>query len=51
VLAAGAAPQSDSTVHVLTAADFGAGKATVAGSNGRVTWSFRADSVRDVSFR
>jgi hypothetical protein len=44
------AMQSDTTVHVLTAADFGAGKATVAGTNGRVTWSFRADSVRDVSF-
>jgi len=44
------AMRSDSTVHVLTAADFGAGKATVAGTNGRVTWSFRADSVRDVAF-
>jgi len=44
------AMQSDSTVHVLTAADFGAGKATAAGTNGRVTWSFRADSVRDVAF-
>ncbi|HEU0129101.1 MAG TPA: M1 family metallopeptidase, partial [Pseudonocardiaceae bacterium] len=44
------AMQSDTTVHVLTAADFGAGKATAAGANGRVTWSFRADSVRDVSF-
>lgn len=41
---------SDSTVHVLTAADFGAGKATAAGTNGRVTWSFTADSVRDVAF-
>jgi hypothetical protein len=41
---------SDSTVHVLTAADFGAGKATAAGTNGRVTWTFRADSVRDVAF-
>ena len=45
-----AAMRSDTTVHVLTAADFGAGKATAAGTNGRVTWSFRADSVRDVSF-
>jgi len=44
------AMQSDTTVHVLTAADFGAGKATAAGTNGRVTWSFTADSVRDVAF-
>jgi hypothetical protein len=44
------AMQSDSTVHVLTAADFGAGKATLAGTEGQVSWSFRADSVRDVSF-
>lgn len=44
------AMQSDSTVHVLTAEDFGAGKATAAGTNGRVTWTFRADSVRDVAF-
>src|SRR6185436_1538571 len=44
------AMRSDTTVHVLTAADFGAGKATAAGTNGSVTWSFRADSVRDVSF-
>jgi hypothetical protein len=43
------AMQSDTTVHVLTAADFGP-KATAAGTNGRVTWSFRADSVRDVAF-
>jgi hypothetical protein len=44
------AMQSDSTVHVLTAAEFGTGKATAAGTNGRVTWSFHADSVRDVAF-
>lgn len=44
------AMQSDTTVHVLTAADFGVGKATSAGTNGRVTWSFSADSVRDVAF-
>ncbi|HYH82794.1 MAG TPA: M1 family metallopeptidase [Longimicrobium sp.] len=41
---------SDTPVHVLTAADFGAGKATAAGTGGRVSWTFRADSVRDVSF-
>jgi len=39
---------SDSTVRVVTAADLG--KATTAGTNGRLTWSFRADSVRDVAF-
>ncbi|HET7460731.1 MAG TPA: M1 family aminopeptidase [Longimicrobium sp.] len=44
------AMQSDTVVHVLTAADFGAGKATSAGTNGRVTWTFTADSVRDVAF-
>jgi hypothetical protein len=41
---------SDTTVHVLTAADFGVGKATNAGTDGRVTWTFTADSVRDVAF-
>ncbi|HEX8243745.1 MAG TPA: M1 family metallopeptidase, partial [Longimicrobium sp.] len=44
------AMQSDTTVHVLTAADFGPGKATANGTNGRVSWTFRADSVRDVAF-
>ena len=41
---------SDTTVHVLTAADFGPGNATARGANGRLTWSFHADSVRDVAF-
>lgn len=44
------AERSDDVVHVLAAADFGAGKATLPGTNGRLTWEFRADSVRDVAF-
>jgi hypothetical protein len=44
------AMQSDSVIHVLTAADFGVGKETTAGTNGRLTWTFHADSVRDVAF-
>ena len=39
---------SDAVVNVLTPGDFG--RATAAGNNGRVTWSFRADTVRDVAF-
>ncbi len=44
------AAQSDTTVHVLAAGGFGAGKATQRGANGRLQWTFRADSVRDVAF-
>ena len=44
------AQRSDSVVHVLTAADFGAGKATVDAPNDVLTWRFRADTVRDVAF-
>ncbi|HEX2201817.1 MAG TPA: M1 family metallopeptidase [Longimicrobium sp.] len=44
------AQNSDTVVHVLTAADFGPGKATVDSPNGRLQWSFRADTVRDVAF-
>ncbi|HEY0036649.1 MAG TPA: M1 family metallopeptidase [Longimicrobium sp.] len=44
------AAQSDTTVHVLAAGSFGAGKATQRGANGRLQWTFRADSVRDVAF-
>lgn len=44
------AMQSDSVVHVLTAQDFGVGRETTAGTNGRLTWTFHADSVRDVAF-
>ncbi len=43
------AKRSDTPVNVLTPADFGA-KSTVAGTGGRVQWTFRADSVRDIAF-
>jgi hypothetical protein len=42
-----AAERTDSIVHVLTAADFD--RATRA-TSGTQTWTFRADSVRDVAF-
>ena len=38
----------DEVVHVVTPADFG--RTTTAGTNGIVTWRFRADSVRDAAF-
>lgn len=41
---------SDTTMHVLTAADFGVGRETLPGTDGRLTWTFHADSVRDVAF-
>lgn len=41
---------SDSVVHVLTAADFGPGRATLDVPGDRLRWSFRADSVRDFAF-
>ncbi|HEU4556412.1 MAG TPA: hypothetical protein VFS20_01140, partial [Longimicrobium sp.] len=45
------AMQSDTPVHVVTAADL-AGNAITgpATANARVRWTFRADSVRDVAF-
>ena len=39
---------SDSVVHVIAAADQGAGKATAAGR--RLTWRFRAERVRDFAW-
>jgi hypothetical protein len=39
---------SDRVVNVVTPADFG--RVTPAGSNGTVSWRFRADSVRDHAF-
>jgi Peptidase family M1 domain len=39
---------SDAVVHVVTQADFG--RTTAAGTDGVVTWRFRADSVRDAAF-
>ena len=43
------AEQSDSVIHVVTAEDLAAGRATLTSARG-LTWHFRADSVRDVSF-
>ena len=37
-------------VRVVTEADRNAGTSTTAGTNGKLTWRFRADSVRDVSW-
>ena len=37
-------------VHVVTEADRGAGKATAAGTDGKLTWRFRAENVRDVAW-
>ena len=37
-------------VRVVTEADRSAGVSTTAGTNGKLTWRFRADSVRDVSW-
>lgn len=44
------AEASDSVVHVVTAQDFGAGRATRPGTEGRLRWHFAADSVRDVAY-
>jgi hypothetical protein len=37
-------------VHVIAESDRAAGTSTTAGTNGKLTWRFRADSVRDVSW-
>ncbi len=42
------AGKSDEVVHVIQKEDFG--KATRSSSDNRLTWSFRADTVRDVAF-
>ncbi len=44
------AHQSDTVVHVMTAADFGSGKATKPAPGGYLSWRFTSDSVRDVAF-
>ncbi len=41
---------SDEVVHVVAEEDFGPGLATVLGSEGTLTWRFRADGVRDFAF-
>jgi hypothetical protein len=38
------------TVHVIAADERGAGNGTAAGANGRLTWRFRAQNVRDFDF-
>jgi hypothetical protein len=45
-----AAEASDTVVHVLTAADFGPGRATQRAATGYLSWHFIADSVRDVAY-
>ncbi len=44
------ARQSATTVHVVTAADRGPGKATLAGTNGTLAWHFGAKNVRDFTW-
>jgi hypothetical protein len=44
------ARRSGSVVHVVAAADRGAGRSTAAGSGGKLTWRFAAKDVRDFAF-
>jgi hypothetical protein len=44
------AERSDSVVHVLTALDFGAGRATRRSDSGYLNWHFTSENVRDVTF-
>ncbi len=44
------AASSDSTVHVVTEADFGPGKATLGRAGETLTWRFHAEDVRDAAF-
>jgi hypothetical protein len=44
------ASRSSRVVHVVTEADREPGKATTAGANGKLTWRFRAENVRDVAW-
>jgi hypothetical protein len=41
---------SSSVVHVVTEADRTPGISTTAGANGKLTWRFRAENVRDVAW-
>ena len=45
-----AAAQSDSVTHVVTREDIEGNRATLPGTNGRVTWRFTANDVRDFAF-
>ena len=42
--------ESDSTQHVVTAAERGPGRSTARGTNGRLVWRFVADSVADFAW-
>jgi len=44
------AEAGDTVVHVLTGQDFGPGRATRQGQDGRLRWHFAADTVRDVAY-
>ena len=44
------ARRSATPVRIVTADDRGAGKATLAGTNGKLTWHFTARNVRDFTF-
>jgi hypothetical protein len=44
------AAASDTITHPLTDAAFGPGKATTGKAGDRLTWTFTADSVRDIAF-
>jgi hypothetical protein len=44
------AAQSSDIVHVVTEQDRKAGVSTTAGTNGKLTWRYRAENVRDVSW-
>ncbi|HEX6040172.1 M1 family aminopeptidase, partial [Longimicrobium sp.] len=45
-----AAARADTPVHVVAAGDAEAGRATLRPADGRLTWRFHADSVRDFAF-
>jgi hypothetical protein len=44
------ASRAPGIVHVVTDLDREPGKATTAGTNGKLTWRFKAENVRDVSW-
>jgi Peptidase family M1 domain len=44
------AEHSTGVIHVVTEADRKAGTSTTLGSNGKLTWRYRAERVRDVSW-
>jgi aminopeptidase N len=44
------ATRAPGVIHVVTEADRAPGTSTTRGSNGKLTWRFRADTVRDVSW-